>query len=454
MYTPSRIPRFAPGFAVILMISVILAAQPVAALTVENPKILSDVNPGQTYRFPLAVSISPDETATDLAIDVLGFGQSPAGSYTPLSAADDIGPFSARSYVTIEIPLLHLDPGQRKAFNATVTIPENVDEGGRYALISIHPAPGGKQGRMSTAVTVPVLLTIQGTILNHTGSITDVQMGEVGTGRPIEIQTTLRNTGNHHYYGALVNVTFTDSGGNVVATSSTTTGFALIPGMEATIKTPISVALAPGIYMVTSEARIAEGMVLLDSKTVPLTIEKAYVPPFQETAVDLVPDKEATLATPGGEVTISFPAGSVLAPVHVTVKPVAGTLPQVPSPATAGPTSLSVEGLTGLLSADATVTVRFTADDLAAAGGNPSRLYLARWDAGKNQWTFLPTTVDSVKKTLTVMTNQLGAMEVVSSPQPPAGAAAAPAKFPWPDAMVSVAVVSTAILLWSRKGRR
>jgi hypothetical protein len=194
--------------------------------------------------------------------------------------------------------------------------------------------------------------------------------------------------------------------------------------------------------------------VLLDSKTVPLTIEKAYVPPFQETAVDLVPDKEATLATPGGEVTISFPAGSVLAPVHVTVKPVAGTLPQVPSPATAGPTSLSVEGLTGLLSADATVTVRFTADDLAAAGGNPSRLYLARWDAGKNQWTFLPTTVDSVKKTLTVMTNQLGAMEVVSSPQPPAGAAAAPAKFPWPDAMVSVAVVSTAILLWSRKGRR
>jgi hypothetical protein len=279
MHTFRRISLFGPWFAMILVFTGILAAPPVAALTIENPKIMADVMPGQTYRFPVALSLSPSDPATDLAIEVFGFGQSATGSYTLLAAEDDTGPFSARSFIAVDAPLVHINPGERKPFNVTVTIPENVGEGGRYALISIHPAPGGRQAAMSIAMIVPVLLTVKGSNLTHTGSITNLQVGEVMTGRPVEIKTTLRNTGNHHYYGALVNITITDSGGTVVATGSATTIFALLPGKEITLTVPITAPVNPGTYMVTSETKIAEGMVLLDTKTVPLTIQKSSQPP-------------------------------------------------------------------------------------------------------------------------------------------------------------------------------
>jgi hypothetical protein len=87
------------------------------------------------------------------------------------------------------------------------------------------------------------------------------------------IQTTIQNTGNHHFYSAFVNVTVTDSAGNVVATESTKPSvWALIPGNEMTLMTPISTALAPGTYTVMSEAKIVEGMALLDSKTASFTV--------------------------------------------------------------------------------------------------------------------------------------------------------------------------------------
>jgi len=157
---------------------------------------------------------------------------------------------------------------------------------------------------------------------------------------------------------------------------------------------------------VKSEARIAEGAVPLDSRNAPLTITEPYVPPFQESSADLVPEREAILATPGGEVTIRFPRGSVISPVHVTVKPPMGTLPEAPVPAKAGTTALTLEGITGLLTMDATVVVKYTADDLKAADGDPSRLSLARWDADKSRWTLLPTTVDQGERTLTAGTNR------------------------------------------------
>jgi hypothetical protein len=202
---------------------------------------------------------------------------------------------------------------------------------------------------------------------------------------------------------------------------------------------------------VKSDARLAEGAAYLDSRTAPLTITEPYVPPFQESSADLVPEREAILATPGGEVTIRFPRGSVISPVHVTVKPPMGTLPEAPVPAKAGTTALTLEGITGLLTMDATVVVKYTDDDLKAADGDPSRLSLARWDADKSRWTLLPTTVDQGERTLTAGTNRLGIMEVLGSPPP--GAAATPGRIPGPDAIATVSVASAALLFLGRRRR-
>jgi hypothetical protein len=446
------VPRPIPAVTMVLVLAIAFALQPVSALTVEGAKIMEDVMPGTTYQFPMAVSIRPDEPAADYAVEVVGFGQSAAGAYTLLSAPEDTGPFSARPLVTVGFPLVHLAPGQRKAFNATIRVPRNAGAGGRYAIIHVHPSGGaGGQASFAAAVMVPVMLTVKGTTLTHTGSITNLVVGEVVPGKPIEIDTTLKNTGNHHYYGARVNVTVTDSSGKAIASGSTPTVFALIPGNEITFKTPIAAAITHGTYTVKAEARRAEGGFLLDSKTTPLTIRAGYVPPFQETSITLAPGGPATLATPGGEVTILFPQGSVISVAQMTVKPPPGALPPPPAGATPGSTSLSIEGITGLLSKDATVTVRYIDDDLKAAGGTPSRLAIARWDADRGQWTLLPTAVDTGQRTLTATTNRLGTFQVMGSEQPPAPPQG---RIPWPDALVTIAMVSAAILLRSARSRR
>ena len=447
------------GFYTIVLLALVLLAIsiPATALRVEGMKIQLDVEAGKTYTYPMAVSSNADEPAMDVAIDVMGIGNYPAGSYKALSPAEDTGLYSARSFVTAETTRVHLNPGDRHPFNLTIRVPPDVGNGGRYAMILIHPvsAQGTAQGAgVSTALIASVLLTVQGSNLIRTGSITNLQVDEAPGGRSLEAQTTIRNTGNYHYYGTLVNITITDTSGRVVATGSTPPSFfSLFPGNEITLAAPISSALAPGSYTLKSEARIADGLMFLDSRTVPVTIASGYTPPFKESSIDLAPDRAGTLATQGGEVTILFPQGSVISPVHVTVEPVTGDLAPAPPLATAGSTSFVVGGVTGLLSKDATVKVKYTADDLKATRGDPSHLVIARWDADKSQWTLLPTASDASAKTLTITTNRLGTMAVMGSEQSPAATQTIPAGTssqgtPWPDAPVTGVAISAALILW------
>jgi hypothetical protein len=136
------------------------------------------------------------------------------------------------------------------------------------------------QTALTTGILVPVMITLSGTSLTNTGSITGLQAVEATSGQPPLVRTTVENTGNHHYYGIIVNVTLADTSGNVVAAASTPRSvYALIPGNSMTIATPITTTLAPGTYTVKSEAKLADGMIPLDTKSTTLTITKTYVPP-------------------------------------------------------------------------------------------------------------------------------------------------------------------------------
>ncbi len=217
-----------------LLLTVAILGNPVSAIKVEGAKIMMDVKPGTTYLFPMAVSIKPDDIATDVAIDILGFGQSVNGGlYEGLDAAADTYQYSARTIVSVEKPVIHLEPGQRVEFNAVIKLPSGASSGGRYALILVHPAAGasGQQTAFATAVAVPVMLTLVDGSLSETGDIISVRTGEIVSGKPIRITTEIKNTGNHHYYGVVNKVTVSDSLGNAVA-SVTTEPFAraIIPG--------------------------------------------------------------------------------------------------------------------------------------------------------------------------------------------------------------------------------
>lgn len=259
----------------------LLIMYPGSCMTVYGGKIAPTVVPGQTYTFPMAVSLSPTDAAADYAIGVYGFGQYSTGVYRPLDPSADTSPYSARGYTTVDQPKIHLDPGDRKAFNVTIRVPQNPGDGGRYALILVRPAPqAGEGASVTVAFQDPVMLTISGSKLTKTGTISEVKADEVTTGTPLTISTTLLNTGNYHYYNSFVNVTITDASGNMVATASTRpTDSALIPGCTMTFTTPITATLPEGTYTVKSDAKLADGMVLLDSKTTTFTIQAPYVPP-------------------------------------------------------------------------------------------------------------------------------------------------------------------------------
>jgi hypothetical protein len=402
-------------FLIVLLVAAAFTLSPVAALKVEGAKIMLDVTPGTTYLFPMAVSIKPDDAASNYTIDILGFGQAlDGGRYEGLSPDMDTLPYSATSFLSLPSPTVQLQPGERKEFNATIRVPGNVGAGGRYAVILIHPAAAGTgQSSVATAVLVPVMLTIEGTNLTETGEITGVAVGEVIAGKPIIVSTTLKNTGNHHYYGAINQLTVKDSSGREAGSTKTDPFVrAVIPGQSVRFDTSLTAGLPAGTYTVVSRMTLEDGT-LLDEESATLTVKDEYIPPFEAATLNVFYDRETVLRTPGGEIVITFPAGAVLSDAQVTVSPYREALPEPPSGSEAGTTAISVDGLTGILAKPATIVVKYNPADLQAAGGDASTLSLARWDRADVKWILLPTTVDAAAMTLTAATDRFGVMAVM-----------------------------------------
>jgi hypothetical protein len=104
----------------------------------------------------------------------------------------------------------------------------------------------------------------------------------------------------------------------------------------------------------------------------------------------------------------------VLSEVNVTLSPFnKDRLPAAPQGATPGATCFRIDGLTGLLSRDATVVVKYSSADFKAAGSDVSKLALARYDDADNKWTVLPTTLDRNALTLTATTNRFSIWTVM-----------------------------------------
>jgi hypothetical protein len=87
-------------------------------------------------------------------------------------------------------------------------------------------------------------------------------------------------------------------------------------------------------------------------------------------------------------------------------------VPPLPAGIAPASTCFQVTGLTGLLAKNAIVKVKYSAADLAAAGGDASKLKLERWDGG-NSFSVLKTTVDKGAMTLTANSNQMSVWAVV-----------------------------------------
>ncbi len=414
-------PRYANRLAICMVIAVlaclIVLPVPVAALKVVGSIYKGTVSPGQTVIFPITISTSGSEPPMDMLADVMGFGQSPDKSYTALAPVSDTSPYSARSYISIDNRSFHLDPGTSKTITATISVPANVGPGGRYAIISIHSQPKGSGSALVVAaINIPVMMTIDSPGLTQTGMITDLKTGDIVAGQPLAIITSFKNTGNIHYANTVNDVQVTDSSGkNIARLSTDPTIFSIIPGNTVDYVVNLNAALSPGTYTMISNISLKDGP-LLNSKTSSFEVKSSYIAPPQEASVTLTPQNSGVLASSDGRISISFPAGAVISDIAVTLKPFSlNQLPTIPADAKAGGTCFEVDGLSGLLSKDATINVKYSSTDLDAAGGDASKLVLARYDQSDSTWTLLPTSVNTDTTTLSATTNRFSIWAVMAS---------------------------------------
>ena len=253
-----------------LLIAGALLASPAIALKVEGARIALDVEPGKTYTSPIGISIGENEAGGAYAIDVMGFGQSVQdGSYTALDAAADKSPYSAQPFITVDKPTVALKPGERVDVTATIAIPSGTRDGGRYAIILVHPdaSASGAPAAFATAVAIPVFLTVKSGTITEAGQISAVEPPVAEAGKRFAVATTFRNSGNYHYYGAVHNVTITDMQGKVVASvKSEPFVRAIVPEQSVTFTASVANGLPQGTFQVTARVEKQDGQVLAEKK--------------------------------------------------------------------------------------------------------------------------------------------------------------------------------------------
>ncbi len=430
------------------MLVMLLLVAPVSGLSVSGAKYMGSIKPGGTDTHIISITLDPSESPGDMIAEVQGFGQDLDQSYKTLTPTDDRSPYSARSFITLDNSSVHVEPGTTKTITATIKLPQNTGAGGRYALIHIHAVPGAGQS-FTLGVIIPVMITVAGTTPTETGTISNINVRDITLGQPIKIVSTFQNTGNYHYYHAVNWVALKDASGNIVSNaSSPLAGYAIIPGNTVQyIVTPDVKNLPAGTYTADSKILLEDGRVL-DEKTATFEVKTNYVPPLTETNMTVSPGSPATLTSPDGRYSVSFPQGAVLGDVVVTLKPYSkDKLSQAPAGAKLGSTCFEITGLAGLLSKDATVRVKYSTDDLAAAGGDASQLKLSYWDAAQGKWAILPTQVDAGSTTLTATTNHLSVWAVMVTSSTGGGGAATPTKAtPLPE-IVSLSALIIAVII-------
>ncbi|MFY9813662.1 MAG: hypothetical protein WCF70_10810 [Dehalococcoidales bacterium] len=270
-----------------------------SGLQVSNPILVTDVSPGQTLTFKMTVSIGTSDPTTNIAVQVDGLAQSLDGTNGPAAAANDASPYSARSFITVDSSSFQLQPGGSQDVTATIKIPQDVGAGGRYAMIQIATLPpAGGSVSIASAVNVPIVLTVTGSQLVQTGKITALTTSQPVSGQPLDIFTTLQNTGNHHFKFKN-EVTVSDSKGKVLGTIDTPlTSSSIVPAMSMQIEASFipQSKLPSGIYSVASKVMLDDGTVL-DTASSSFTVGASGLAPVSTTTPAKITSSVSTTGT-------------------------------------------------------------------------------------------------------------------------------------------------------------
>jgi hypothetical protein len=254
-------------------------AQTGQTLRVEPALIQANVAPGESETVTLTVKA--DES---MKIDVSpkGLGQNTDGGFQILAEDQDASAYSGRPFVKATPTSFTLDPGETREVRVTINVPKEAGEGGRYAILEVKGRPGGMDDDVNVGIGATigasVVVTLEGTTQTRTGDITAVNVAPVEAGSPINVQTSLQNTGNYHYGATPIRMyaaaTLKDPAGNSVVTTVTPlTETSLVPtyARDFAIDLAATGELAAGRYAVEVQFGLEDGTIL-DKSTVDVNI--------------------------------------------------------------------------------------------------------------------------------------------------------------------------------------
>jgi len=284
----------------VLVVLLALFVFPSSAITVDGSKYMESIAPGATGVHTITVKSAANDTAQNVTVLLFGFGQSADKSYTMLDADKDTSSFSARKYISIDKTNFTLEPGSQQTVKVNISLPSNVGDGGRYALVQVKSVPVGGNSTYATAVLIPIMVTIKNSTITEVGNVTGLTFSDKG------VSTQFKNMGNHHFYSADNEVqVFNSAGVFTSGKSSGPTPYAIIPGSAVSFVVNIE-NLTQGDYTAISKVvidgkKLDEKMerfsVNANKKISPLTTTVAPTPVITAIATPVITKPPVTALT-------------------------------------------------------------------------------------------------------------------------------------------------------------
>jgi hypothetical protein len=174
-------------------------------LSVQPSLISVSVKPGSSTTVQLTLRAAAD---LNVGVKSQGLSQGTDGSFRAVPADQDTSPYSLRSLISVSPATLQLKAGDTTKLEVTVSVPDNVGDGTRYAIVTITGMPTSPAGSSNVGfgveLGVSAIVQIADTPQTKTGEIKGIDVTQSLPGAPIPVKVSFLNTGNSHY-GAVPN---------------------------------------------------------------------------------------------------------------------------------------------------------------------------------------------------------------------------------------------------------
>jgi PKD repeat protein len=171
---------------------------------------------------------------------------------------------------------------------------------------------------------------------------------------------------------------------------------------------------ATGLYTISLRVTDARGNSTTEKRAGYISVSNAIAP-------HTIPPEGGTIQTADGRIAVTFPEGAVTGEPTLNIDGLSpSAVAKAPGGYKLGGTCFATKvvdaggSTVGMPSRAVTVTVKYSDEDLAAAGGNPERLVLAQYNDATGKWTILDTTLSKEDRSLTANTTRFGTWAVMA----------------------------------------